>query len=103
MGSTVVRGEAEGIVTATGADTFFGKTATMIKSVDEMGHFQKILLRITFFLLFISLTLVRFMRTRSNRLGCVRSWHKPTTRARLHRPHMVFPGSALSLRLTEFV
>eukprot|EP00241_Pyramimonas_parkeae_P004648 CAMPEP_0114255710 /NCGR_PEP_ID=MMETSP0058-20121206/17717_1 /TAXON_ID=36894 /ORGANISM="Pyramimonas parkeae, CCMP726" /LENGTH=939 /DNA_ID=CAMNT_0001370133 /DNA_START=201 /DNA_END=3020 /DNA_ORIENTATION=+ len=58
MGSTVVRGEAEGIVTATGADTFFGKTATMIKSVDEMGHFQKILLRITFFLLFISLTLV---------------------------------------------
>ena len=58
MGSTVSRGEAEAIVTATGGDTFFGKTANMIQSVDEMGHFQKILLRITFFLLFISLTLV---------------------------------------------
>jgi magnesium-transporting ATPase (P-type) len=58
MGSTVSRGEAEAVVTATGADTFFGKTATMIKSVDEMGHFQKILLRITFFLLCISVFLV---------------------------------------------
>jgi len=58
MGSTVSRGEAEAVVTATGADTFFGKTATMIKSVDEMGHFQKILLRITFFLLCISVLLV---------------------------------------------
>ena len=58
MGSTVSRGEAEAVVTATGKDTFFGKTATMITSVDEMGHFQKILLRITFFLLCISVTLV---------------------------------------------
>ena len=42
MGSTVSRGEAEAVVTATGGDTFFGKTANMIKSVDEMGHFQKV-------------------------------------------------------------
>ena len=58
MGSTVTRGEIDAIVAATGANTFFGKTASMIQSVDEMGHFQKILLRITTFLLGISLFLV---------------------------------------------
>jgi magnesium-transporting ATPase (P-type) len=30
MGSTVVRGEVEGTVEFTGADTFFGKTATLL-------------------------------------------------------------------------
>eukprot|EP01037_Dinobryon_pediforme_P047424 gene47424-61576_t len=30
MGSTVVRGEVEGTVEFTGADTFFGKTAALL-------------------------------------------------------------------------
>jgi H+-transporting ATPase len=42
MGSTVVRGETEAIVTATGRYTFFGKTAALIGSVDEIGNFQKV-------------------------------------------------------------
>ena len=58
MGSTVVRGEIDAIVAATGGNTFFGKTASMIQSVDEVGHFQKILIRITTFLLGVSLFLV---------------------------------------------
>lgn len=58
MGSTVTRGEIEAIVSATGGQTFFGKTASLIDSVDEMSHFQKILLRITIFLMGLSFILV---------------------------------------------
>jgi len=46
MGSTVSRGEGEAVVVATGKNTFFGRTASLISSVDEMprcapsaGHF----------------------------------------------------------------
>lgn len=46
MGSSVVHGEAEAIVAETGARTFFGKTAEMIKSVKDVPHFQKVLLTI---------------------------------------------------------
>jgi H+-transporting ATPase len=60
MGSTVTRGEVEAVVTATGGQTFFGKTASLISSVDEVSHFQKILLRITMFLMAISFVLVGF-------------------------------------------
>ena len=37
--------------------TFFGKTAAMIQSVEEMSHFQKVLLKIMFFLLGVSFIL----------------------------------------------
>lgn len=60
MGSTVTRGEIEAVVTATGGQTFFGKTASLISSVDEVSHFQKILIRITMFLMAISFVLVGF-------------------------------------------
>jgi H+-transporting ATPase len=46
MGSMVVRGEVEGTVQHTGADTFFGKTATMLQGDSEIGNLQKVLLRI---------------------------------------------------------
>merc|ERR1719181_2044796 len=58
MGSNVTRGEAEAIVIATGSQTFFGKTASMIGSVNERGHFQIVLMRITGSLLAISMLLV---------------------------------------------
>jgi magnesium-transporting ATPase (P-type) len=45
MGSTVVRGEVEGTVEFTGADTFFGKTAALLVVsiyclffIDELFH-----------------------------------------------------------------
>jgi len=43
MGSMVVRGECEAIVCATGANTFFGKTAALIMSVKGVNHFQQVL------------------------------------------------------------
>eukprot|EP00243_Klebsormidium_subtile_P003303 TRINITY_DN16657_c0_g1_i1.p1 TRINITY_DN16657_c0_g1~~TRINITY_DN16657_c0_g1_i1.p1 ORF type:complete len:982 (+),score=329.76 TRINITY_DN16657_c0_g1_i1:182-3127(+) len=57
MGSTITRGEVEGTVEFTGKNTFFGKTATMLQTVDELGNLQKILLKIMFVLVVISLTL----------------------------------------------
>eukprot|EP00929_Paragymnodinium_shiwhaense_P000051 TRINITY_DN10016_c0_g3_i1.p1 TRINITY_DN10016_c0_g3~~TRINITY_DN10016_c0_g3_i1.p1 ORF type:complete len:920 (+),score=278.81 TRINITY_DN10016_c0_g3_i1:141-2900(+) len=43
MGSTVTRGESEAVVTATGAHTFFGKTAALINHVDDQPHFEIVL------------------------------------------------------------
>jgi len=43
MGSTVTRGETEATVSATGSQTFFGKTADLVQGVDELGHFEKVL------------------------------------------------------------
>mmetsp|Transcript_39283 Transcript_39283/g.111218 ORF Transcript_39283/g.111218 Transcript_39283/m.111218 type:complete len:1040 (+) Transcript_39283:189-3308(+) len=57
MGSTVTRGEVEATVQATGSHTFFGKTAALLQSVDEAGHFQKILLKIMIILAGLSLVL----------------------------------------------
>ena len=48
MGSTVATGEIEAIVVATGANTFFGKTAALLNSVDESSNMDKILLQILF-------------------------------------------------------
>ena len=50
MGSTITRGESEAIVTGTGAETFFGKTAALIEGVDELGHFEKVLREIMWML-----------------------------------------------------
>ena len=50
MGSTVTRGEIEATVTATGSQTFFGKTADLVQGVDELGHFEKVLREITYIL-----------------------------------------------------
>jgi H+-transporting ATPase len=58
MGSTVQRGEVEAFVEHTGANTFFGKTASMLNSgSDELGNLQKLLLQIVIVLVIISLTL----------------------------------------------
>ncbi len=42
---------------ATGKNTFFGKTASMIQSVDGIGHLQMILMRIVLVLVVMSVTL----------------------------------------------
>ncbi|CAN0112285.1 unnamed protein product [Heterosigma akashiwo] len=57
MGSTVTRGEVEATVKATGMNTFFGTTANLIQSVDELGHLQKVLLTIMGFLIVLSFLL----------------------------------------------
>ena len=57
MGSNVVRGEVEGTVEFTGSNTFFGKTASLLQGTDELGNLQKVLLRIMFVLVIISMCL----------------------------------------------
>ena len=57
MGSAIKRGEAKGVVVATGANTFFGKAAGMIAGVVHQGRFQMILFRITLILLALCLVM----------------------------------------------
>jgi len=57
MGSTVVRGETEGTVEFTGANTFFGKTASLLGGDNEVSNLQKILIQIVLILTIISVTL----------------------------------------------
>jgi H+-transporting ATPase len=56
MGSNVVRGEVEGTVEFTGANTFFGKTASLLQGDDELGNLQKVLLKIVIVLVILSFT-----------------------------------------------
>ncbi|KFK32649.1 hypothetical protein AALP_AA6G270500 [Arabis alpina] len=42
-GSTCKQGEIESIVIATGVHTFFGKAAHLVDTINQIGHFQKIL------------------------------------------------------------
>ncbi len=55
MGSAIKRGENKAVVIATGGNTFFGKAAGMIASVESQGRFQKILFNITLILLILCL------------------------------------------------
>lgn len=56
MGSTVYRGEVEATVEFTGANTFFGKTASLLQGDDELGNLQKVLLQIVTVLVVLSFT-----------------------------------------------
>eukprot|EP00977_Amphora_coffeiformis_P013850 scaffold3763_cov165-Amphora_coffeaeformis.AAC.1 len=57
MGSNVVRGEVEATVELTGADTFFGKTASLLQDHHERSHLQRILITIMFGLVGVSVLL----------------------------------------------
>ncbi|CCW69579.1 unnamed protein product [Phytomonas sp. Hart1] len=58
MGSNVVRGEVEGTIQLTGANTFFGKTAALLQAVGtDIGHIHIILTRVMFVLCAISFVL----------------------------------------------
>merc|ERR1711972_1047988 len=55
MGSTVVRGETEGTVEHTGVNTFFGKTAALLASTEELSNVQYLLIAIVRNLTLLSL------------------------------------------------
>eukprot|EP01034_Spumella_vulgaris_P021561 gene21561-27599_t len=57
MGSTVVRGEVEGTVEFTGAKTFFGRTASLLKDEGELSNLQSMLVDIMIVLVIISFVL----------------------------------------------
>ncbi len=57
-GSVLKRGEIDGLVYATGANTFFGKTASLVDTAIIHSHFQQTILKIGNFLIATALVLV---------------------------------------------
>ena len=57
-GTIVKRGEATGEVTATGARTYFGKTAELVRSAKTVSHLQATILTIVKYLIVLDLMLV---------------------------------------------
>ena len=62
-GSIVTRGEATGMVTLTGLNTYFGKTAELVKSAAPKSHIDEVLAKVVKWLLFIvaALLIVAFV------------------------------------------
>ncbi|MGA7802727.1 MAG: plasma-membrane proton-efflux P-type ATPase [Gammaproteobacteria bacterium] len=57
-GSVAKQGEMVALVTGTGANTFFGRTARLVETAGAVSHFQKAVLSIGDYLIYISLGLV---------------------------------------------
>ena len=57
-GSIVRRGEIGALVYATGANTYFGKTAQLVQEAHTVSHFQKAVLKIGDYLIVLALALV---------------------------------------------
>jgi len=56
--SIAKQGEMTGVVTSTGGHTYFGKTAKLVDSAKTVSHFQKAVMQIGDYLIFMSLALV---------------------------------------------
>ena len=57
-GSIVKQGEMDALVYGTGANTYFGKTARLVETAHTTSHFQKAVLKIGDYLIFIAIALV---------------------------------------------
>jgi H+-transporting ATPase len=57
-GSIVKLGEIDGVVRATGAETYMGKTARLVEEVRKVSHFQRAVLKIGNYLIVMALLLV---------------------------------------------
>jgi len=57
-GSILKKGEIDAQVSATGKDTYFGKTAQLVESAQSTSHFQKAVLKIGDYLIVIAVALV---------------------------------------------
>lgn len=60
-GSRLKHGEADGEVTATGARTYFGKTAELVKTAKTASHLQEIIFAIVKYLLILDAMLVAIL------------------------------------------
>jgi H+-transporting ATPase len=56
-GSVAKQGEMVAVVTATGTETYFGKTAKLVSEAKSVSHFQKAVLHIGDYLIYLSLGL----------------------------------------------
>ncbi|NDU85554.1 MAG: plasma-membrane proton-efflux P-type ATPase [Ferrovum sp.] len=57
-GSIIRRGESSALVYATGANTYFGKTAELVQNAHTVSHFQKAVLKIGNYLIMLAVVLV---------------------------------------------
>jgi H+-transporting ATPase len=57
-GSVIKQGEADALIYATGAGTYFGKTARLVETAHTVSHFQRAVLKIGDFLIVIAVALV---------------------------------------------
>jgi H+-transporting ATPase len=57
-GSIIRQGEIEALVYATGAKTYFGKTAQLVQEAHTVSHFQRAVLKIGNYLIILAVTLV---------------------------------------------
>jgi H+-transporting ATPase len=62
-GSIVSQGESEATVTATGRDTYFGKTAQLVETAHTVSHFQRAVLKIGDYLIVMAVALVVLILT----------------------------------------
>ncbi len=62
-GSIVRRGEIEAMVYATGANTYFGKTAQLVEEAHTVSHFQRAVLKIGDYLIVLAVFLVAVIIT----------------------------------------
>ena len=60
-GSIVKQGEMVAVVIATGKNTYFGKTAQLVSTAKTVSHFQKAVLTIADYLIYVSLALVAIL------------------------------------------
>ncbi len=57
-GAVLKQGEMNGLIVATGMNTYFGKTAKLVEDVREESHFQKAIVKIANYLIVLALVLV---------------------------------------------
>src|SRR5467141_505800 len=57
-GSVVKQGEMVAVITATGANRFFGRTAKLVAAAGSVSHFQRAVMKIGNFLIILALVLV---------------------------------------------
>ncbi len=62
-GSIVRRGEIDALVYATGANTYFGKTAQLVQEAHTVSHFQQAVLKIGKYLIILAVALVAVIIT----------------------------------------
>jgi len=60
-GSVAKQGEMLALVTGTGSNTYFGETALLVESASTVSHFQKAVLRIGDYLIYLSLGLAALL------------------------------------------
>jgi H+-transporting ATPase len=60
-GSIAKKGEMVAVVTATGGNTFFGRTAKLVQSAGAQSHFQKAVMRIGDFLIIVAVVLAAIL------------------------------------------